>query len=452
MVRSARDDDSGPDIPEACPAENRAASSAVVSGDLAPCRVLVALDKFKGALDAEAACDVVRRVIERQRPSWHVDVAPLTDGGDGFCRILTAAAGGALHERVARGPLVERAGGSNVTAPIGVVELAALPPRARELLALDAGARRLAVVEMASVSGLALVPRERIDVWRSSSYGTGELLAAARALGVDAILLGVGGSATSDLGLGALDALGFEFTSSEGESLSPPVPELWPRLARVAGGPSAGLPPLRIACDVESPVFGPRGAAAVYGPQKGLRREDLERFEAEAQRVAGLLLQHLRIDAELAERPGAGAAGGIAFGLSAAMGARLVPGSALVAAWIGLEARLRAADWLVTGEGRYDESSAAGKGPGALVAAARAERRPAVVFAGAVTAEGPRVEGAPCELIAISDPALALDRALADTARNLARSVERWLERLPRQARPPETLPREPPETPPREH
>jgi glycerate kinase len=327
-----------------------------------------------------------------------------------------------------RGPLVERAGGSSVTAPIGVIELEVLPPRARELLALDAGARRLAVVEMASASGLALVPRERMDVWRSSSCGTGELLAAARALAVDAILLGVGGSATSDLGLGALDALGLEFTSTDGERLSPPVPELWPRLAQIAGSLQPGLPPLRIACDVESPVFGPRGAAAVYGPQKGLRPEDLERFEAQAVRVARLLVEHLGVGAELAQRPGAGAAGGIAFGLSAAMGARLVPGSALVAAWLGLEARLRDADWLVTGEGRYDESSESGKGPGALVAAARAARRPAVVFAGAVSAGCQTSAEGSCEFIAISDPALSLDRALADTARNLGRSVERWLE------------------------
>jgi glycerate kinase len=418
----------------------------VVSDDSAPRRVLVALDKFKGALGAEAACEVVRGVIQRERPSWQVDVAPLTDGGDGFCRILTAAAGGALHERVARGPLDERAGDSSVTAPIGVLELDALPPRARELLALDAGARRLAVVEMASASGLALVPRERLDVWRSSSYGTGELLAAARALGVDAILLGVGGSATSDLGLGALDALGLEFTSAEGEPLSPPVPELWPRVAQISGSLLPGLPPLRIACDVESPVFGPRGAAAVFGPQKGLRREDLERFEARAKRVARLLLRHFGVSGELAQRPGSGAAGGIAFGLSAAMGARLVPGSPLVAAWLGLEERLRAADWLVTGEGRYDESSASGKGPGALVALARAERRSVVVFAGAVSVGAPppaegEGEGS-CELIAISDPAVPLDRALADTARNLACSVERWLARLRRKTPPRPVLPK----------
>jgi glycerate 2-kinase len=405
--------------------------SAMPSRDAA-LRVLVAFDKFKGALGAGAACEVARRVIQRERPGWHVDAAPLTDGGDGFCRILTQAAGGRFQECEAQGPLVERAGGAPVKALIGVIELAAVPPRARELLELDPSAQRLAVIELASVSGLALVPRDRIDVWRSTSYGTGELLAAARALGVDAILLGVGGSATSDLGLGALDALGLELRSPDGEALSPPVPELWPRASAMVGAIGA-LPPLRIACDVESPVFGPLGAASVYGPQKGLRVEELPRFEAEARRIAALLCAHLGVGAELLMQPGSGAAGGIAFGLSAAAGARLVPGSALVAAWLGLDARLRAADWVVTGEGRYDDSSAAGKGPGAVVAAARAEGRRCVVFAGSIgVSGGASVAGeAACALIAISDPSSPLERALAETEQNLAGSIERWLRELP---------------------
>jgi glycerate kinase len=396
-----------------------------------PRRVLVAFDKFKGALGAERACEVVRRVIERERPGVQVDSAPLTDGGDGFCEILTRAASGQFRHVQAQGPLFERAGGHRLQVPIGVVELDALPARARELLQLDAATRRLAVIEMAAVNGLALVPRERIDVWRSSSFGTGELIAAARQLGVDAILLGVGGSATSDLGLGALAALGIEFESAAGEAQRPPLPALWPEVHHIAGAIAVGLPPLRIACDVESPVFGPLGAAAVYGPQKGLLAADLSRFEAEAQRLAALLCQHLGVADEQLTRPGAGAAGGIAFGLAAALGARLVSGSALVAAWLGLDERLRSADWVLTGEGRFDESSSAGKGPGAVVAGARAAGRPCVVFAGSIAATlalGTDYPG--CQLVAITDPGTPLDRALADTEQSLATSVERWLRSL----------------------
>jgi glycerate kinase len=396
-------------------------------------RVLVAFDKFKGALGAEAACDAARRAIQRLLPSASIDSAPLTDGGDGFCRILTLAAQGQLHERSATGPRFEDGRAPELPASVGIVPLERLPPLARALLALDGdrshGARRIAIIEMASVNGLAHVPRERIDVWQSSSYGTGELILAAQALGADAILLGVGGSASSDLGLGALAALGLRFCTPEGDELRPPLPATWPHVARIAGTLPSSLPPLRIACDVDNPVFGERGAAAVYGPQKGLTPADRPRLEAQGQRLAALLCQHLGVSSELSTRPGSGAAGGIAFGLAAVTGARLVPGWALVEAWLGLDERLRAADWVITGEGRFDASSWQGKGPGSVVAAARALARPAVVFAGSISddARAGATGDPPCELIAISDPAEPVERALRATEPNLERCVEAWV-------------------------
>jgi glycerate 2-kinase len=420
--------------------------------------VLCAFDKFKGALGAERASELVAEVIGRKRPGWAVDVAPLTDGGDGFCTIMTTSAGGQLHEVIVTRPLFEsatpaepprEAGESGdsappaprravsraapLRAPVGMVELADVPASAQRLLGLGADVRRLAVVEMASASGLALVPRERVDVFWSSSFGTGELLLAAQALGADAILLGVGGSATSDLGLGALAALGLRFESGSGVDLGAPVPAQWPALEVVRGRIHPRLPPLLIACDVDNPTFGPRGAAAVFGPQKGLCAEDLPRFEADAERVAALLCQALGADSSLLELPGAGAAGGIAFGLMAATGARLVPGFELVSAWLGLEERVRAADWVLTGEGRLDASSWTGKGPGALVRLARSLERRAVVFAGAIAdgaAEAAEAAGSSgCELIAISDPSEPLEHVVAASAENLERSVEHWLGR-----------------------
>jgi glycerate 2-kinase len=308
-----------------------------------------------------------------------------------------------------------------------------LPPLARARLSIDGdlapGARHIAVIDMASVNGLALVPRERIDVWQSSSYGTGEVILAAHALGADAILLGVGGSASSDLGLGALAALGLRFSGQHGDEVRPPLPATWPQIAHIAGALPAGLPPLRIACDVDNPVFGERGAAAVYGPQKGLTPADRPRLEAQGQRLAALLCEHVGASSELSTRPGSGAAGGIAFGLAAAAGARLVPGWALVEAWLGLDQRLRAADWVITGEGRFDASSWQGKGPGSVVSAARALGRATVVFAGSVAddARAGAGGGPPCELIAISDPAEPLERALPATEQNLERRVEAWV-------------------------
>jgi len=393
-------------------------------------RVLVAFDKFKGALSADAACDAARRAIQRLAPSASIDSAPLTDGGDGFCRILTRAAQGELHERSATGPRFEGGRAPQLPVSIGVVSLERLPPLARARLSLDgelaAGAGRIAVIDMASVNGLARVARERIDVWQSSSYGTGELILAAQALGADAILLGVGGSASSDLGLGALAALGLRFCTEQGDDVRPPLPAAWPHIARIAGALPAGLPPLRIACDVDNPVFGERGAAAVYGRQKGLTPADRPRLEAHGQRLAAMLCQYVGVSSELLARPGAGAAGGIAFGLAAAASARLVPGWALVEAWLGLDERLRGADWIITGEGRFDASSWQGKGPGSVVAAARALGRPAVVFAGSISDDARAGASGDCELIAVSDPTEPLERALAATEQNLERRVEAW--------------------------
>lgn len=392
-------------------------------------RVLVAFDKFKGALGAEAACDAARRALERRCPGVLVDPAPLTDGGDGFCEILTRAAHGELHERVATGPRFAEGGAARRSVRVGSVLLERLPPRARERLGFAPGARRLAVVDLASINGLSLVPRGELDVWRSSSYGTGELLLEAQGLGADAILLGVGGSATSDLGLGALAALGLRFVTDAGEAVRPPLPAAWARIARIDGAVRAGLPPLRIACDVDNPVFGPRGAAAVYGPQKGLAPEDRPRLEREGERLARLVCAHTGASPGALDNPGAGAAGGIAFGLAVAAGARLVPGWALVRDWLGLDERLQACDCVFTGEGRFDESSWAGKGPGGVVAAARELGRRAVVFAGSVS-DGARGRGDPgCELVAVSDPAEPLERALRCTEQNLERAVEQWLAR-----------------------
>jgi glycerate kinase len=164
-------------------------------------------------------------------------------------------------------------------------------------------------------------------------------------------LLGVGGSATNDLGLGALSALGYAFGTAEGRPLAPPIPASWAQLARITGGVTRPIPPIRIACDVANPLLGPRGATAVFGPQKGLRPADFERLEAECARVAMLLCQHTGQSPELMAFPGAGAAGGIAFGLMAGTGARLLPGSSLVSTWLDLERRLAAADLVITGEG-----------------------------------------------------------------------------------------------------
>ncbi|MEO5959269.1 MAG: glycerate kinase, partial [Opitutaceae bacterium] len=256
-----------------------------------------------------------------------------------------------------------------------------------------------------------------------TSIGTGELIRLATAQQeIAAILLGVGGSATSDLGLGALAALGLEFRSAEGGLVHPPIPARWDEIARIAGGIAPGLPPIRIACDVTNPLLGPNGAAAIYGPQKGLRAVDFPRLDASAGRLARLLCRHNAQPDSLRDTPGAGAAGGISFGLVATAGAKLLPGFDLVTAWLDLERRLAAADLVITGEGRFDDSSLSGKGPGAVAARALALGKTAHVFAGAVTVSSTRAN---LFTHAITPGGTTLADALRDAPENLRHGIAR---------------------------
>jgi glycerate kinase len=368
-------------------------------------RTLLAFDKFKDALSAGDACAAAADALRTAHPDWELDVCPLTDGGDGFARILTQACQGEM--RTAR---VTAPRGQSIDAAYGLVALNRIPPAARALLALpdttppDA---TVAIVEMAAASGLALVAPPQRDPWLTSTFGTGELIRHAAASGAAAVLLGVGGSATNDLGLGALAALGLEFHGGSGAPVVPPTPQIWERITGIGGEMPSGLPPIRIACDVTNPLLGARGCAAVYGPQKGLLEADLRRMEHASARLALMLTMYCRQPDTLMEAPGAGAAGGIAFGLMTAARASLLPGFGLVSAWLNLESRIAAADVVLTGEGRFDESSFHGKGPGAIVALAKKLGRPVHVFAGTV-----RVENASDALHAITPAGTPLTQAL----------------------------------------
>lgn len=340
-------------------------------------RVLIAFDKWKDALRAEEACAATKAALAEVQPDWRADLAPLSDGGEGFCEVLTHAAGGELREVTVTGPR-----GQPSKARYGIVDTVRLPEAARERLAI-AGAGRLGIIEMAQASGLQMLAREARDVWQTTTRGTGELMSAAVESGAAAILLGIGGSATSDCGLGALEALGLTFHTETGGGVSPPVPAAFHAITGIKG--TAGLNvPVRVACDVSNPLLGERGAAAVYGPQKGLAKCEVRKLDAAMGRVGKLLCAHFGVDAGAMDEPSSGAAGGIGFGLRVACGARYVPGFDLVWEWLRLEPKLQAADVLITGEGKFDASSLQGKGPGTLIEAARHEGKRVVVFAGRV--------------------------------------------------------------------
>jgi glycerate kinase len=188
----------------------------------------------------------------------------------------------------------------------------------------------------------------------------------------------------------------------------------------ISGCVPGSLPPIVIACDVDNPLLGTRGAVAVYGPQKGLKPGDAAGLEAESARIAALMCAHFGRPVSLAEVPGAGAAGGIAFGLMAAAGATLTPGFDLVASWLDLDRRIQAADVVLTGEGRFDDSSLSGKGPGAVAARALALGKAVHVFAGTV-ALSREIPGLSCH--AITPPGTSLGDALANAPARLLLSV-----------------------------
>ncbi|MCB1103738.1 MAG: glycerate kinase [Opitutaceae bacterium] len=382
-------------------------------------RVLLAFDKFKDSFSAREAGRIVARVLREEHPDWIIELAPITDGGEGFANILTHSVRGELRQASVHGP-----GGEMLVAEYGMVDFDRIPVDARRYLDLPTATQsgaRIAIIEMALASGLALLHPADRDPWHTTTLGTGELIRRAMEEGAAGILLGVGGSATHDLGLGALSALGFEFQTAEGARVVPPVPATWKDIVTVSGAILLGLPPLRIACDVSNPLLGEHGAAAVYGPQKGLRTDDLERVESESARMGALLTRHCDQEEALMNEPGTGAAGGIAFGLMAAAGARLLSGSDLVGAWLALESKIKQADIVITGEGRFDESSFCGKGPGTVVAQALAGRKQVHVFAGKI--EAGEHEGV--KLHAITPDELTPQQALLSGPENLEAAVRR---------------------------
>lgn len=380
-------------------------------------RVLLAFDKFKDSLTAPAACHAAASALREVQPTWAVDACPLADGGEGFSTILTDAAGGSHHSVTVTGPR-----GAPVSAHFGRVRYGNIPPAARQRLGL-ACARdtdEVAVVEMAVASGLALLRPEQRDPWQASSVGTGELLRAA-ATGTVGVLIGVGGSATHDLGLGALSRLGFRFLDTQGRAIDPPIPAAWPRVSTVVPPAENVLPPVAIAGDVSNPVLGPRGAAAVYAPQKGLRAEDYARLEAETSRLAHALAAACGRSSDTLATPGSGAAGAMAFGLLTGLGAQIVPGFDLVADWLDLDRRLQAADIVITGEGRFDASSLEGKGPGAVARRALELGRPVHLFAGQI--DGTERPG--LHLHGINPPGTPLADALVRAPHTLSACVSR---------------------------
>ena len=329
-------------------------------------RVVVAPDKFKGTLTAREAAVALSAGWRRTEPGADIEEVPVADGGEGTLEALVDALGGRRERVIVSGPREDP-----VDAEFGLV------PGAEGLTA---------VVEMARASGLELLSESRRDPTRTTTRGTGELIAAAARHRPRRIIVCIGGSATNDGGAGMAQALGVRLLDEDGRDL-PPGGAALRRLTRIdATSLDRFVRPLDVvvACDVDNPLTGPRGASAVYGPQKGASSDDVRLLDAALGHLATVVQRDLGIDVRTL--PGAGAAGGLGAGLVAFLGARLRPGFEVVAEALDLERRLDRARVAVTGEGRYDAQSGSGKAPAGVLRMAREAGCATVLVAGRIDA------------------------------------------------------------------
>jgi glycerate kinase len=327
-------------------------------------RIAIAPNAFKGSLTAAQAADCIERGLRAALPDCQFVKVPVADGGDGTARAVVDATGGRWVSCAAHDPL-----GRPITSGFGLT-----------------GDGRTAVIEMALASGLALLKPGEQNPLLTSTYGTGELLRAALDLGVERILVGIGGSATVDGGVGLARALGVRFLDERGGELAGAGGEL----ARVShidvGGLDARLKGVVVeaACDVTNPLFGPRGAARVYGPQKGSTPAMVEALDAGLKRLAAVI--HKELGTDVSALPGGGAAGGLGAGLAAFLGARLLPGAELVLGVCGLAEKLGGCALVITGEGRLDGQTVFGKAPAAVARVARERGVPVIAICGSLGA------------------------------------------------------------------
>jgi glycerate kinase len=351
---------------------------------------------------------------------------PVADGGDGTLDAMVAALQGREIEVMVSGP-----DGKPVQASYGLMQSRALERGEMQSRPLEAGSETIGVVEMARASGLALLPAGTNDPMTASSYGTGQLIAAALDAGARRVIVAIGGSATNDAGTGALRALGARFLDANVEEL----PRGGAALARLrhidTGDLDARLKgkTIEIACDVTNPLVGPNGASAIYGPQKGASPAQVRELDAALTQFATIAAK--TTGADVRDVPGAGAAGGFGGGFLALAGARLRPGAELVLEAIDFERRLEGADLVVTGEGRLDKQTLSGKAPFAVAAAARRKRIPVVAVAGSVALGQDELESlGVARAVAIAPPDMPLREAMDQASKLTESAASRLAEEL----------------------
>ena len=384
---------------------------------------LVACDKCKGSLSAFEMCNLAESVLSERFPTSGVTKVPLTDGGEGFCEILTRGADGVLHSIEVLDSV-----GSKKKAQYGICDVEKLSPKVIKFLNLPSSGN-LGIVEMAQAAGLADLPESNRNPWETSTFGVGQILKKVAECGVDVILLGIGGSSTNDIGIGALNALGLSLKSHDNNEISFPIPSVWKNVEGIVIDGLDSLPPIRIACDVDNQLLGHQGATAQYGPQKGLHDRDIEQFEEQIKEILNIIESHRTDIFELSKVKGSGAAGGIGFGLSIFYEVSLVHGFDLISSWFEIDQKIEEADYVITGEGRFDQTSLSGKGPYEIIRLSNLKETPSLVMAGSVDSKTAReISGnfTGCDLIPFGRSDWSLDENLSRANQNFTETLERY--------------------------
>ena len=366
-------------------------------------KILIAIDSFKGSLSSKEAGEAIKSGILRIIPNAEVLISPLADGGEGTVETLVEALGGSLETVRVKGPLFQE-----VEAHYGILSesekfqaeiksdthretLPEDPSKAHSEAPSETDSQyspedgKLAVMEMSQASGITLLSPEKRNPLKTSSYGVGQMILDAYYKGCRRFLIGIGGSATNDGGIGMLSALGFRFSKENGEEICP-IGEGLKDLARIdATSVPKGLLhcSFQIACDVENPLYGENGASLVYGFQKGGNKELLSQMDLWMKRYSELVKEYN--PAANPEAPGSGAAGGLGFAFRSFLQGELKSGVSLILEETKLSEKMQGADLVITGEGRLDEQSSMGKAPIGVAKLAKAQGIPVLAFAGAVT-------------------------------------------------------------------
>jgi glycerate kinase len=355
-------------------------------------RILIAPDKFKGALSAREVAEAIAGGLREVLPNAKIDIVPMADGGEGTAEVISQALGGAWIKCKARDPL-----GRAIEARYGWVD-----------------SRQLAVMEMSEAAGMRRLKRNELDPMCATTFGVGEMILDATKRGAKQLIVGLGGSATNDGGFGMARALGFRFFETKlAHELRSAVGKLV-NLEQIVAPKHLRFPKIVAAVDVRNPLLGKNGATRIFGPQKGVTPDKVKKFEGALARLADVVAKQFGFDYQ--NEQGAGAAGGLGFGLMSFCGARIRSGFDVVAEAVGLDAKINDVDLVITGEGSLDRQTLEGKTPAGVAQLARKLGKRVFAFAGRATEDR--------QVRAMFDGVYENERPGMSTEENMKRAAE----------------------------